>query len=130
MTPELETPLPSISAPEPIANPGLITRIKALTWPQIRRSPYFLGSLSGLLILSLSWILWYPGRGPFPQPTPLPTPPPTMAPSPRSPSPWATDSAILLTQSALASLSAQIDQTDMAETDLAPPLLDLNVSFE
>ncbi|OGY15548.1 MAG: hypothetical protein A2784_01070 [Candidatus Chisholmbacteria bacterium RIFCSPHIGHO2_01_FULL_48_12] len=115
---------------EPIANPGLITRIKALTWPQIRRSPYFLGSLLGLLVLSLSWILWYPGRSPFPQPTLLPTPLPTVPPPARSPSPWATDSAILLTQSALASLSVQIDQTDMAETDLAPPLLDLNVSFE
>jgi hypothetical protein len=114
---------------EPIAPPGLITRIKALTWPQIRRSPYFLGSLLSILILSLFLIIWYPGRT-TPRPTPLPTPPPTTAPPARSPSPWATDSAILLTQSALASLSAQIDQTDMAETDIAPPLLDLNVSFE
>lgn len=129
MTQELENPLPSISAPEPETHRGLITRIRALTWPQIRRSPYFLGSLLSALILSLSLIIWYPGRS-TPRPAPLPTPPPTTAPPARSPSPWATDSAILLTQSALASLSAQIDQTDMAETDLTPPLLDLNVSFE
>ena len=129
MTQELKSPLPSISAPEPGTHQGLITRIKALTWPQIRRSPYFLGSLLSILILSLSLIIWYPVRT-TPRPTPLPTPPPVIAPPARSPSPWATDSAILLTQSALASLSAQIDQTDMAETDLTPPLLDLNVSFE
>lgn len=129
MTQELENPLPSISAPEPGNYQGLITRIKALTWAQIRRSPYFLGSLLSALILSLSLIIWYPGRT-TPRPTPLPTPPPTTAPPAQSPSPWATDSAILLTRSALASLSAQIDQTDMAETDLTPPLLDLNVTFE
>lgn len=129
MSERLASPLPSISAPEPGTYRGLITRIKALTWPQIRRSPYFLGSLLSILILSLSLIIWYPSRT-TPRPTPLPTPPPTTAPPARSPSPWATDSAILLTQSALASLSAQIDQTDMAETDLTPPLLDLDVTFE
>ncbi|MDO8551121.1 MAG: hypothetical protein Q7S03_00355 [bacterium] len=56
------------------------------------------------------------------------TPTPTPGPS-RPISKWATDSAILQIEEELKSVSDSVDNVDLKESGLFPPLLDMQVKF-
>lgn len=123
-------PLPSISAPETDIKLPLLPAINLLLrrlWQYHR--PVIL-ILATSFLLSIATILYLRPWLNFTPPQPLPTLPPTPVPTSMPVSPFATDSAILELKLKLKDLSSQIDQTDMDETDLLPPSLDLNVSFE
>ena len=123
--------LPPISAPETPDAQGLLTRLKSLSWSKLRHSRIFLGSLFGVLLI-LALILFFSQLRSRNQPlaTPLPTLKPAPSLAPTSPSPFATDSAVLDLEQKLNQLSQDQDQTDMTETNLFPPTLDLDVNFE
>lgn len=60
---------------------------------------------------------------------------PSPTPSPfeeeiASPSAYATDSAVLDVEKRLKEIEKEIDQTDLKETGLNPPVLDMEVNFE
>jgi cytoskeletal protein RodZ len=61
------------------------------------------------------------------QPSPTPTPTPEYV---TNPSPYATDSAILEIEENIKSLEKHLQETDLKETGLTPPIIDLNVSFK
>lgn len=123
-------PLPSISEPESQFQSGLLTRLRGISWSKLHHSPYLLITLFALLALTATFLI-FPNRPKAPpQPSPLPTPQASPNLPIHSPSPFATDSAILEIKDELLKLSTNLDQTDMTEIDLSPPALDLNVSFE
>lgn len=59
-------------------------------------------------------------------PTPTPTPTPIVT---RPVSKWATDQGVLTIEAGLKDLSAEIEQTDLKESNLLPPVLDMQVKF-
>jgi len=59
-------------------------------------------------------------------PTPTPTP---IIEQITNPSPYATDSAILQTEEELKKLESELQEVDLKETGLTPPVLDFNVNF-
>ena len=123
--------LPPISAPETPDAQGLLTRLKSLSWSKLRHSPLFLPTVLLILLIPTAFLFLSLTRSlNQPAPAPLPTLPPVSAPTPSSPSPFATDSAVLDLEQQLNQLSQDQDQTDMTETNLFPPTLDLDVNFE
>lgn len=66
-----------------------------------------------------------------PEPSPSPTPEPTPGEEETaSPSAYATDSAILQIETAIGGLEEELKSTDLKETGLNPPVLDMEVEFE
>lgn len=63
----------------------------------------------------------------FPTPTPNPTPPQEQI---VYPSAYATDSAVLKIEEELKSLENQLQITDIKETGLNPPVLDMKVNLK
>ena len=61
----------------------------------------------------------------FPSPSPSPYEEEII-----NPSVYATDSAVLEIGNRIKEIEKEIDQTDLKETSLNPPVLDLNVNFE
>ncbi|MBI4035128.1 MAG: hypothetical protein HY381_01910 [Candidatus Chisholmbacteria bacterium] len=123
--------LPPISDPETNPSPGLLTKLIQVTQP-ILHSPRFLPLFiftAALLTLLVILLRTYSFK-PLPPPQPLPTPVSSPQLPPLPPSPFATDAAILDLNLRLTSLQTEINQTDMEESNLLPPPLDLNVTFE
>lgn len=125
------SPLPPISDPETNPPIGLLTKLRQLTQPLIA-SPRFLPFLiiTSTLLTLLFIILKTYSFKPLPPPQPLPTPVSSPQIPTLPPSPFATDAAILDLNLRLTSLQTTLNQTDMEESSLLPPPLDLNVTFE
>lgn len=64
------------------------------------------------------------------KPPVLPSPSPALYEEISNPSIYATDSAILKIEEKLKEIEKGIDQTDLKETGLNPPVLDMEVNFE
>jgi len=63
-----------------------------------------------------------------PEVSPIPTPTPIIE-EITNPSPYATDSAVLQTEEELKKLESDLREADLKETNLTPPVLDLDVNF-
>jgi len=63
----------------------------------------------------------------LPRPTPIPSPTPTQMIT--NPSAYAIDSAVLQIENTLLDVEKDLANTDLRETELNPPVLDLDVNF-
>lgn len=94
----------------------------------------FFALAGGLLVLLVFLIIFLPQilkptqpSAPSSSPTPEPTPGEEET---ASPSAYATDSAILQIEEAVNDLEEELKSTDLKETGLNPPVLDMEVKFE
>lgn len=90
-------------------------------------------TVSLLAILVISLIVFTQLNPQTPADLAIPTPTPTEMPVTEeiaSPSAYATDSAILETEAILKDLDKRIQDTDLKETSLRPPVLDLEINFK
>lgn len=62
--------------------------------------------------------------------TPLPSPSPTPSEEITTPSAYATDSAVLAIEEDLETLEKDLLETDLYETGLNPPVLDMKIEFK
>ncbi len=87
-------------------------------------------AVSFLILISVGLIILnQQGRTILPtqiSPTPTPTP---IVEQITNPSPYATDSAVLQTEEELKKLESELQEVDLKETNLTPPVLDLDVNF-
>ena len=96
----------------------------------------FVGFFAGVLLILLGLAVFLglnqAGRAPQPPiaPTPTPTPPLEFKEEIISPSFYATDEAILKIEQDLKTIDQQLQETDLKEAGLNPPVLDWEVEFK
>ena len=116
--------------PEGEKKPNLWQRLKAKIKSVNKRYYYIGGGVFIFLILILIIIRSSLHISRFKPPVfPSPSPSPYEE-EITNPSVYATDSAVLEIGEKLKEIESDIDQTDLKETGLNPPVLDLNVNFE
>lgn len=88
-------------------------------------------SALAIIILSLG-SLFFQREQPKLTPPPLPTPtiPPFIPPFSATPSAWATEAGVLKIEEDLRNLESDLGITDLSESSLSLPILDMNVNFE
>lgn len=116
--------------PEEEKKPNLWQRLKAKI-KSLSKKHYYIGAgvlifLILILIIVRSSLHISQFKPPvFPSPSPSP-----YEEEITNPSVYATDSAVLEIGEKLKEIENEIDQTDLKETDLNPPVLDMNINFE
>ena len=94
----------------------------------------FAGIFGGLLVILLAITILFSLKQNQPTPTTqaTPTPTPTLPPQEEitSPPPYATDAAILKMEEEIKALDQELLSTDLKESGLNPPALEMKITFE
>ncbi len=96
----------------------------------------FAGIFGGLLVILLATAIFFDFRSGRVTTKTEPTPTPTLTPTPEfkeeitSPSPYATDAAILKLEEEVKTLDQELLSTDLKESGLNPPVLEMKINFE
>ena len=113
-------------SPEPSLKPekkGFKLKGKRLILVIVLAVSFLVLASTGLIILNQQGRIISPAQI---SPTPTPT---SIIEQVTNPSPYATDSAVLQTEEELKKLESELQEVDLKETSLTPPVLDLDVNF-